>query len=90
MTLKRWAARRDWNEAEIVAALRSIGVEVFHVSGDGVPDLLTFARGVWLPVEVKRPRGKLTTAQLETRKRATFPVVESVAQALALFGVSDV
>lgn len=89
MSLYRKAARRDFNEAAIVGALEAIGVTVYRVSGAGVPDLLTHARGVWLPIEVKRPRGKLTKAQRDTRAITPYPVVETVAQALALFGVVD-
>lgn len=85
----RRAGRKDWNQHAIVAALRAIGVTVFVVNAEGLPDLLTHARGIWLPIEVKRPRGKLTAAQIETRKLAPFPVVENIGQALALFGVVD-
>jgi hypothetical protein len=42
---------------------------------------------LWLPVEVKRPGGILTPLQAELRDRAYFPVVSSVDEALALFGV---
>lgn len=79
--------KRDWNEASIVAALRGIGVDVWRMSGEGLPDLLTHSRGKWLPIEVKRPRGKLTPAQKALRAIAPFPVVETDAEALALFGV---
>ena len=94
------ARKRDANEPEIVAALERIGVQVFLVSGDGIPDLNTYdarrraiwrgVRHMWLPVEVKRPRGKLTPSQASTKQRAPFPVVETVDQALALFGVRPI
>ena len=71
-----------------MSALRSIGVDVWKISAPGLPDLLTCSRGKWLPIEVKKPRGKLTPAQQATRKQSPFPVVETVDQALALFGVS--
>lgn len=83
----RRAGRKDWTQAQIVSALRSIGVEVLILNQEGVPDLLTHSRGIWLPIEVKRPRGKLTPLQAALRRRAAFPVVETVDQALALFGV---
>ena len=85
----RRAAKRDWNEEAIVRALEAIGVDVWRVSNPGLPDLLTHQRGVWLPIEVKGPRGRLTNQQAVMRRRVTFPVVRSVTEALALFGVVD-
>ncbi len=78
--------RRDVNERAIVDALRAIGVFVFRISGPGIPDLLTYSRGVWLPIEVKSGTGKLTP--LQQQASVTYPVVRSVAEALALFGVN--
>jgi hypothetical protein len=90
------ARKRDEIEAEIVAALEAIGVQVYRMSAKGLPDLLTHdLRGrccamgcAWMPLEVKRPGGKLTVAQKETQRLAPFPIVDSVEQALGLFGVS--
>ena len=80
--------KRDALEPHIVDALEQIGVTVFRISGAGCPDLLCHARGVWLPVEVKSGKaGRLTPAQENARLRAAYPVVRSVADALALFGV---
>ena len=79
--------KRDHNEEQIVKALRKLGVVVHRLSGPGLPDLLTHYQGKWSVIEVKKPRGKLTDAQCNTRALAPFPVVESVSQALALFGV---
>jgi hypothetical protein len=79
------AAKKDLNQAAIVQALRAIGCEVLICNLEGWPDLLCHKAGVWLPVEVKRPRGKLTALQGQLRRRAWFPVVSSVAEALALF-----
>ena len=84
----RRAGRKDLNQQQIVSALRSIGVSVFVVNAEGLPDLLTYCRGTWLPIEVKQPRGRLTTAQVEIRRIAPFPVVRNVAEAVALFGVT--
>lgn len=83
----RRAGRKDWTQAQIVSALRAIGVEVLILNQEGIPDLLVHSRGIWFPIEVKRPRGKLTPLQAALRKRAPFPVVDSVESALALFGV---
>lgn len=85
----RRAGRKDTTQADIVKALRDIGVTVFVVNQEGLPDLLTHSRGVWLPVETKSPKGKLTPAQQATYAKAQFPVVESVGEALSLFGVLD-
>ena len=91
--------RRDGNEREIVDALCKAGVWVWRMNEKGLPDLLTFqaSRDRWLPIEVKRHRSKrvqrndraatLTPAQRETYAMTTFPIVETVAEALALFGV---
>lgn len=81
------ARKRDFGEAAIVSALESIGVTVRRVSGEGVPDLLCHSRGIWLPIEVKRPRGHLTPAQKALYQLAPYPVVERPEEALALFGV---
>lgn len=85
----RRLARRDAREGEIIDALQAIGVVVRRVSSPGIPDLLTWRRGGWLPVEVKSPGEPLTPAQQELYDVAPFPVVETVAEALALFGVKD-
>lgn len=67
------------------------------VNQEGLPDLLTYDRrgrsiGLaghqhWLPVEVKSPGGDLTPAQQATFIVAPFPVIETVEEALELFGV---
>ena len=87
MSLSRRNPRRDYKEAEIVSALQQIGVYVMRISGPGNPDLLCHFRGQWLPMEVKGPRGRLTHAQVQTRAQAPYPVVRSVGEALAHFGV---
>jgi hypothetical protein len=97
----RRRARVDTHHAEITAALRAIGITVIDTSrvGDGFPDLMTYSRGIWLPIEVKthRPRKRLTgpngrrltPAQGDLYRVAPFPIVFSVGEALALFGVID-
>jgi len=79
--------RRDQNETRILVALETVGVQCFRVSAAGLPDLLTYRQGVWLPIEIKHPRGHLTPAQVKTRATAWFPVVTSAQEALALYGV---
>jgi hypothetical protein len=83
----RKAGKKDLNQAAIVAALRAIGCEVLILNQEGIPDLLIHRAGVWLVAEVKRPRGRLTELQRALRRRAWFPVVSSVDEALQLFGV---
>lgn len=83
----RRAGRKDWTQQAIVGALRSIGVTVLISNQEGFPDLLTESRGKWLPIEVKSPTGHLTPLQRQLLAVAPYPVVETVDQALALFGV---
>lgn len=79
--------KRDSNEPAIRKALSQIGVQTFPQSGEGTPDLLTFTRGCWGVLEVKMPGEKLTQKQQQVYATAPFPIVESVAEALAVFGV---
>ena len=87
MSLTRRNAKRDTTEKTIVKDLRKAGVQVFLVSGRGLPDLLTHFRGRWLPLEVKRKGGRLTDAQKNTRVLAPFPVVENSDQAFKAIGL---
>ncbi len=95
MSIHRLSAKRDANEAEIVAALRAAGCLVQRISGDGVPDLLVWSAGRHLLLlEVKdgsrpasHPRRKLTPSQQvfhDTWSKAGAPVfkVESIEEAL--------
>lgn len=79
--------KRDTTERAIVAALRKAGVQVWPMSGRGLPDLLTHHRGRWLPLEVKTKGGRLTDAQKNTRVLAPFPVVETVEEAFREVGI---
>ncbi len=80
--------KRDENEAEIVKALRKVGVYVFLVSGPGAPDLVCHYRKQWYVMEIKKPgKGRLTDAQLNTRAHAPFPIVETIEQAFQVFGI---
>lgn len=65
----RWAAKRDANEPEIVAALEMAGWTVIKVSDSGFPDLLCARKGVLKLLEVKMPDGELTPAQEKTFAR---------------------
>ncbi len=91
----RRAAKVDANQGEVVTALRAIGVAV-HVTSDmgsGFPDLVCHkvGHGVRL-IEVKdgdKPPSKrrLTKDQCEFARDFPVDVVETVGDALALFGV---
>ena len=68
-------------------ALRKIGVVVLIVDSASAPDLLCWYRGCWTPIEVKTGRGKLTALQAELYRQARFPIVRTVDEALAVFGM---
>lgn len=93
----RLRARKDANHNAIAEALLKIGCNVLDLSpmGKGVPDLLVTKPGEQLGilVEIKdgdkcKSKRKLTPAQVKfhARWRATILVVESVDEALAIFG----
>ncbi len=101
--MRKYARRRDDNEAEIVRALERVGAAVARLSDDGVPDLVVSYLGTLHLLEVKDPtkRGgskyntggsSLTAAQARwwARWRGKHPViVQTVAEALAAIGASD-
>jgi hypothetical protein len=64
VSIHRRNAKRDDNEQAIVDRLRQLGAQVTRLSGEGVPDLLVAWRGISRVAEVKRPKGKLTPAQV--------------------------
>jgi hypothetical protein len=67
VTLNRYAARKDPNQSEIVAALREFGCVVWDI-GWPVDLLVRPPRGThWLPMEVKNPLVKwaLTEDQVQ-------------------------
>jgi len=90
MTLKRYAAKRDGNEREIIATLQKCGAQVCALSLAGMPDLLVAYRGCVYLVEVKQPKRTLNAAQ---RRKALlgWPVitVHSVLEALAFIGAEN-
>lgn len=90
MTLKRYSARRDANEAPIVRCLRKCGALVQPLSITGLPDLLVSYRGKVLLLEVKRLKAKPTAAQRRAALQG-WPVVtvRSISEALALIGAEN-
>ena len=85
MSFRRGGAgkRRDTLEPELVAALTSAGVQVWQLHGAGLPDLLCFFRGRFIPLEVKSARGTLTVWQ----EGAPWPVVRSLGEAFSVLGI---
>ncbi len=75
--------KRDTAEAEIVAALEAVGARVWRLGGTGNPDLLCLRAGIYVPLEVKGTKGRLTPNQ------ATIPwrVVTTPSEALAAIGI---
>ncbi len=97
--MRRYAAKADTNQPEIVEALRDAGcyVQLLHTVGGGTPDLLCGRGGVTYLLEVKDPKAarrskakELTPAQVkwhaEWRGRPVA-VVESAEEALAVIGM---
>jgi hypothetical protein len=86
--------RADNNQAEIVAALRSLGatVQILSSVGKGCPDLLIGHAGFNILIEVKNDRNQLTEDQVKwhsTWKGQSVYVVHSIDEALYLiFGIT--
>lgn len=85
----RLAARVDANQAEIVEALRKIGVEVtpLHRVGGGVSDLLCSFRQKWVVLECKvKSKDDLTPDQRKWigRQRAPVFIATNPLEAVAL------
>ncbi len=74
MSLKRWNAKRDANEAAIVKALKQVGASVARISEPGMPDLIVWYRGRITLLEIKTRLGRATFAQ-GTRSEEGWPVV---------------
>ena len=87
--MKKYGAKRDLNEAQIVRALRDIGATVHHISAPGLPDLMVGFRGNTYLMEVKGRKSKLTKPEQvffdEWRGHAV--IVRSVEDALSELGV---
>jgi hypothetical protein len=89
MSVKRFAARRDGNEAAIIAALRHCGASVAQISAKGLPDLLIGYQGRTILAETKERKGKLTDAQQEfitSWDGGEIWVIRSVEDAMDMIG----
>ena len=93
--MSRYGNKVDANQGVIVAALRAVGVKVHVTSdlGDGFPDLVCYRAGFGVRLlEVKdgdKPPSKRRLTEEQCRFAKDFPVdpVNSVAEALAVFGL---
>jgi hypothetical protein len=90
----RWAANRDANDKEIVAALRKVGASVQDLCrvGGGCPDKLIGFRGQNKVAEIKVPgkKSKPNQAQWSDKWKGEKPgVLETVEDALRFLGVND-
>jgi hypothetical protein len=81
VSLNRYAKRTDLNQNEIVLGLRKCGVRV-DVIGKPV-DLLTYYRGRFLPLEIKRTKykDKRQKAQAEFIQATGCPIVKTFEEA---------
>ena len=86
MSIKRRAAKRDKNEAEIIHALRQVGADVIQLSDKGVPDLLVGYKNKNYLMEVKTNTGKLTADQSDffTMWGGQVCVVRTIEEALSV------
>jgi hypothetical protein len=92
---RRYSAKVDRNQSEIVAALRQAGatVQPLHSVGQGCPDLLVGYRGRnWL-IEVKDWQASNSDRELNARQvewhggwKGQVAKVETVGAALAVIG----
>lgn len=95
---RRYAAKVDENQSEIVAGLRAIGASVAptHAAGEGFPDLVVGYRGANYLLEVKdenKPpsKRKLTEAQVEFHSGwlGQIEVVKNLGEAFAAIGFRE-
>lgn len=94
----RYAAKVDVQHKFIRDGLRQAGIFVLDLSkaGKGCPDFLCHARHTgWVPIEVKsavqvthrKKDQPLTTDQQKLHRQAPIPIVETLDEALHLFGL---
>jgi hypothetical protein len=84
MSLKRWDAKRDANEPDVIRALRRVGAQVVRLD---VFDLLVLFRGQPYLIDIKSEHGKPTRAQ-RTLVALGWPLrfVQTPEEALAVIG----
>lgn len=84
--MRKYGAKRDANELEIVAGLRKIGCGVLHLSAGGVPDLLVSFKNKLYLFEVKTKKGKLTEDQVKFHEtwKGTIYIIKSLDEAIEI------
>lgn len=83
MSIKRWSAKRDANEPDIVKALRATGTRVWLLPW--TMDLLCLTANRFWILEVKMPKGALRESQVEFIDQTTgAPVFVASSVDLAL------
>ena len=87
----RMYGKVDANQAEIVKALRQVGMSVLSLApmGKGCPDLLVADDDSYFLIEVKGPKGKLTEDQVAfiADWRGVVHIARTVDEALNIVGV---
>jgi hypothetical protein len=83
--------RRDANEKLIVEALRKAGATVEFLDLTDGPDLLVGYYGRNYLLEIKRPKGELSTGQVEwhNKWRGQSNIVRSIDDALEWVGINQ-
>ncbi len=88
---KRYAAKVDRNQGQIVKALRQAGCSVFITSdvAGGFPDIVVGRSGQTYLLEIKTKKGKLTPYQIEffSSWRGHATVVRTVDDAFKAVGL---
>lgn len=82
--MRKFGAKRDANELEIVNGLRAIGASVVFLSSKGIPDLLVCFRNKLYLMEVKMIKGKLTPDQVDFHAKwgGDIYVIKSLEEAI--------
>jgi len=90
MTIPKFAARRDKNEAEIINTMELAGASVLSLSSKGVPDLLVYFRGKHYLIEIKSSKGHLTKDQkvFHGKWKGPIHIVRSIDDALSVLSDS--
>lgn len=89
MSIRRYAAKRDKSESEIVEAMRGVGASVLYLSMKDAPDVLIGFRGRDYLAEIKTGKGKVRPGQAEWHENwqgSPVLVLRNVDEALQAIG----
>lgn len=85
MSIKRWSAKRDATEAEIIAALRKAGCHIIQLDKF---DILVLTRKATFMLEVKSKGGRLKPSQkLLIEQGWPLHIVHTTEEALKAVGL---